>query len=332
MIDGVFGYACRMVRVSVAVLALVGCSYEHGLVQDGDAPIPDASVEWWDPAYSIRIPLLIQTPTTVPLGYQVGVAVDLPASPCSGNRDAVRVVLGRTELTRVIDGYGASDMIWFKLVAPIPAGSDVADYYLYCGNPNPTSAPADPAQVFDTFDDFDGTALGPMWSNPLGTVVVAAGSLTIPPSTNGVASQATFGVNTAVDFVGRASVGAATTPYFWAGFGNGYSFNIPWARWFGGNAPNTLKASTADVSATDGTVRTLDTLAHLYGIEHFAGDTVYRIDNAVVESIKYGNTIPALAIVLINHNSGGSVEFEMVRTRRAVKPAPTVTLGAPERQ
>src|SRR4051812_8975181 len=110
-----------------AAVVLAGCSFQPRSPSTGDAPVrpdaplgPDAQLiidgppdaapdappdapshpaDWWDPAWGSRMRLTIANTSTVAAvtGYQVGLAFDLDAAPCAGNRDQVRIVYNQTE-------------------------------------------------------------------------------------------------------------------------------------------------------------------------------------------------------------------------------------------
>ena len=79
----------------------------------GDAAL-DAVVHpanWWDPAWASRMQLTISntSTTTMAAKYQVGLQRDLDLAPCTGGRDAVRIVYNNTtEIPRVIDEVGGA--------------------------------------------------------------------------------------------------------------------------------------------------------------------------------------------------------------------------------
>ena len=155
----------------VALVGLAACSFRPGGVatatdgrvaldvvfMDAPPPLDAAPPDWWDPHWRWRMKLTIANGSSspLPIGYQVGVPRDLGASPCSANRDDIRIVRGMAERARVIDEVGPPQWTWFPLEAAIPTNATSQDYWLYCGNPAPTPSPRDPKIVFDFFDDFN---------------------------------------------------------------------------------------------------------------------------------------------------------------------------------
>src|SRR3954467_12228872 len=136
----------------LALCVAAGCGFQHGQAAgdpgDGDAPpvvadaLPDVPADsWWNTDWGIRIPITITngSTTTLPVGYQVGVAQGFGgSSPCVGVRNEIRVVYRDTiELTRVFDGVGPPPFVWFPLAGSLPAGATSAgEYWFYCVNPN----------------------------------------------------------------------------------------------------------------------------------------------------------------------------------------------------
>jgi hypothetical protein len=302
-----------------------------------DAP-PDALVlpaDWWNPAWHSRIKLTVtnNAATGMARGYQVGLQLDLDAAPCTGSRDAVRIVYGMTEVSRVIDEVGGDEWTWFPLQAAIAsAASD--DYWLYCGNAAPMPAPSDPTMVFDFFDGFDGAALGAAWVSQ-NTVTVSGGSVTIASNGTGggaIHSTATYGANTAIDFLATASTGAASDPYWWGGYETNFAVTQPWDVWYSdGSAANKVHPSEYDSNRQwNGTAVGLDTAPHIYGVEHYGTSGAYRMADAIVDSHTFTGTVGALNIRLHNYNSGGSISFDWARVRKAVSPAPSVATGTVE--
>src|SRR4051812_30661496 len=96
-------------RWIVALLFVGACGFHAphaGPGDDGgdDGAIDAPSPSWWDPAWPLRMRIVIDN--TVPLvqGFQIGLPRDLDLAPCDGPRDAVRVVRNHTaELARAID-------------------------------------------------------------------------------------------------------------------------------------------------------------------------------------------------------------------------------------
>jgi Domain of unknown function (DUF2341) len=101
------------------------------------------------------------------------------------------------EIDRVLDlvsSWNAGNTtIWFRLVQPLQNLPD-SNYYLYYGDPNAGTPPADPGQVYAFWDGFDGNALGSSWSSDAiggasGAATTAAGVLHIAASTGDISSN-----------------------------------------------------------------------------------------------------------------------------------------------
>ncbi len=333
---------------AAVVLGLAGCAFHHGAAPAGDGPVgdtsPDVAVldappppQWWDPTYAWRLPLAITNGATTPLpaGYQVGLQLDLDAAPCTGPRDAIRIVRGAGELTRVIDEVGTAEWTWFALAAPIAPGATSFDYWLYCGNQSPTPAPSQAKQVFDFFEGFAGTQLGNGWQSQ-NDVQVNTGTAAVGGAghiDNGMITTALFGPGHAVDFAVRCSNPA--TADFWAGFQSGFQDVPPWLHWYA-DTPNAIAPDYwADDSGTQwfGTTDLiLDNVRHYYSVENYGDSSMYRFEDVPVDEHTYDMPPdpPMLNVRLWNYSNTDPVIYAMARVRQAVKPPPTVTAGAPE--
>jgi hypothetical protein len=343
----------------LAAVVLAGCSFQPRAASSGgddapppaDAPIgddappivdgpPDAFVyldgpahpgDWWNPAWGSRMKLTIAngSATAMAQGYQVGLAFDLDAAPCAGNRDQVRIVYNQTEISRVVDEVGTDEWTWFPLQAPIAAGTTSTSYWLYCGNPNPSAAPKDPANVFDAWDDFNGTTLAGTWASQ-GNVSVSNGSVTISANNGGIHSTATYGAQTAIDVMATASGAQVSSPMWWLGYETNFNSSAPWIVWYASSA-NAIHPSVneAGFEHADPTVA-LDNAPHLYGVETYGSSGAFRLADAIVKNHTYTGPIGALNLRLHVYSGSGNVSFDWVRVRKAVSPAPTVTVGSVE--
>jgi hypothetical protein len=314
--------------------ALAGDALGDAAITTADAPADTSGgpTDWWNPAWHSRRKLTItnNAATAMAQGYQVGLQLDLDAAPCAGSRDAVRIVHGTTELPRVIDEVGGAEWTWFPLSAALAAGSSTDAYWLYCGNDAPAAAPADPTQVFDFFDGFDGGALSTAWASQ-GTVTVGGGAVTIAAGNSGIHSTATYGANTAIDFVATASAAAASNPYWWGGYQSMFTTTQPWHIWHAVTTASSIHPSEYDSNSLwNGTSVALDTAPHLYGVEHYGTTGAYRLADVIAEGRTYSAAIGALNLRLHNYQSGGSVSFDWARVRKAVSPAPSVAVGSVE--
>jgi len=149
--------------VSAAVL-LAGCRFDPGgggaSRGDDAGTVADAAgsdarqLDWWDPAYRLRIPLAIATGPTAPAGGYLGYTARLAdldsATLIAGGqlradcRD-LRVVWWSGDAWQEIDrhlvGCGGTIDLRFALAADLASGAIDGSYYLYLGNPAAT-APA----------------------------------------------------------------------------------------------------------------------------------------------------------------------------------------------
>jgi len=351
----------RTMRV-IAAVVLAGCAFEPRAAQfagadaagggEGgpivvDAP-PDAAIaapdappdgavvthpaNWWNAAWGARMQLTITNASTATMaqGYQVGLQLDLDAAPCAGSRDSVRIVYNNTtDLPRVIDEVGGAEWTWFPLQAAIAGSGSSTSYWLYCGNASPTAASKDPATVFDFWDDFSGTTLGAAWASQ-NTVSVANGSVTVGNGNSGIHSTATYGANTAIDFMASASAAAVANPYWWGGYQTDFSTSQPWIIWHS-LAASTLHPSVYSPAENwNGNNIALDTAPHLYGVESYGTSGAWRFADVIGQTHTYATAMSALNIRLHNYQSGGSVSFDWARVRKAVSPPPTVAVGSVE--
>lgn len=314
----------------IVVLLLVGACGFHSPPAGLDAPLP----AWWDPAWPFRMRIVIDNAMPLPQDFQIGLPRDLDVAPCDGSRDAVRVVRNHlTDLPRVIDELGGDEWIWFRLAAPVAASVGPSEYWLYCGNPGAGPAPSDPAAVFDAYDSFEGTSLSAAWAQQ-GTVTVANGGVTVGGSNSGIHSTKAYGAGTATDFIMQASSAALGNPWFWGGFEIAFTLTAPWVIWHS-HAANMIwqEENRTGQNPTAMGSRSLDTAAHLYGVEHYGTSAGFRYGNVPVGSLPYGGMIsPAMHVRLHNYQSSGTVEFQMARVRKAVNPIPMVTVGEVEHE
>lgn len=329
----------------LALALVAGCGFHHGdASRDGaaasdaaDAAI-DVTRDWWNTAWGVRFPLTIAntSPDSLAAGYQIGVVFDVGAAPCTANRDDMRVVYGATELTRVIDSVGPPEWTWFPLAAPLASGATSSgEYWLYCGNPSPPPAPKDPAKVFDFYDSF--AMLDTTTWTTMNTVSLSSGHLVAGGGgvrDNGIVTKGEpFSAKHAVDYSAVAS--SATNSDWWAGFQIGTMDVAPWLHWYTHNAnaacPDFL--GVAGDTAWYGTDHPLDTQPHIYGIENYGDQSMYRLEDAVYQTHIYAPMQPPPAQVDVRLWDGSdttTVSFDWVRVRQAVNPPPAATVGAAE--
>ena len=317
--------------------AAVGDGGGDDTTTDAASPLDAAPADWWDPTYRWRIPIAIANTSNITLAtrFQIGLRLDLDAAPCAGSRDAIRITHDKSEHPRYIDELGGDEWTWFRLEVAIDPGVTSNVHYLYCANPSPGAAPADPAAVFDFFDDFDGAALTSDWKAQ-NTVIVGGGAVRLGGAgltDSGILTTTTWPPRTAVDYI--VSIANPAAAEFWAGFQNGFPDQPPWIQWWSESPPAIrpdYASSVGDQSQFLGTPVALDTMPRLFGVEYYGTASAYRRDNALVEHHVHATPVaPAmLNFRLHNHSSTEPVQYHMARVRRAVDPPPTVTLGAPE--
>jgi hypothetical protein len=150
---------------TVALLLSAGCHFDPsggatGGGGDGggaiDAATSDArELEWWDPAYRLRIPLAITTGPVAPeagyAGYtarlaELDTATLIARDELLADCHDLRVVwwsgTAWSEIDRHLIGCGGLADVRFALVGDLASGATSSDYYLYLGNPAATAPPA----------------------------------------------------------------------------------------------------------------------------------------------------------------------------------------------
>lgn len=141
------------------------------------------SFSWWDESYEYRQRLVVSNSSSSSLlsGYSVCVRLDHTAMMDAGRAledgNDVRVVYwdgsGYVELDRANEthwgGLGNQAAIWFRTQADVAPASADSSYFLYYGNPEAGSPPADRSNIYLFSDDFSGRATGPL-SGPGWTV------------------------------------------------------------------------------------------------------------------------------------------------------------------
>jgi uncharacterized repeat protein (TIGR01451 family) len=147
------------------------------------------------PGWSYRRGLFIDNNADdeLPAAYSVRLVLDTAGLVSEGklraDGDDLRVVwqdgTTQVELDRVAETAfnTASTEIWFKTQVPIPGNERDGSYYLYYGNPGAGAPPADRADVYALWDQFDGSSLDPRWS-PQGTVTVSGGQAHLTSGAN----------------------------------------------------------------------------------------------------------------------------------------------------
>ncbi|MBN1873600.1 MAG: tandem-95 repeat protein [Anaerolineae bacterium] len=271
----------------------------------------------------------------LPAGYSVKVVVDT-ASLVSANKlrsdgDDLRVVWDDAgtlvELDRVAEtAFNTSDTeLWFKTQAQIVGDGRDRDYYLYYGNPYAGTPPADPAEVYVLWDDFDGSALDPRWNVTTGSVSVSDGQAHLPINTNII--DTTPYTYTALE--ARLRLGGENT-YVWWGWEE-----IP------SNAANMVifeessagfEAWTRNDNATISRLPIADpaeglTSWHTYVTDWWPGHARWLIDGAEVESAI--TNIPDSGIYANFYARSVAMDVDWVKARLRVDQDPTVSIATP---
>jgi hypothetical protein len=162
---------------------------------------------WWNTSWPYRRCVTVtnaSATTPLPAGYSVSATID-HASLVTAGRSLdtgadVRVLYwnggGWLELDRVVDPSSAwnsgTTVLWFKTQAIIPTSAVDANYYIYYCNAGAGAPPANPANIFELYDDFSGGAVdGAKW-NTGGIPTQVAGVLTLDSDAEYISSKATF--------------------------------------------------------------------------------------------------------------------------------------------
>lgn len=293
---------------------------------------------WWNADYAFRRRITVTAGTAaVPAGYSVPITFNHQAMVQAGRARAdgadVRLVYvegGRgAELNRVVDperGWNQVDTtVWVALPPSVPAGETFAELWLYSGAAQPGPPPEDPAAVFVLFDDFDGTALSPLWQSTQGTAIVAGGTLTLGPGTSllGPAPQsenaAGLIVQTRLRFADAQLSG--TSVYLGLAWTRDLAMGGPGflaregVHYYGGGAE--LQPYMPDTP----------TASHTYSIGWPDALTLafYQDDTGVGRSAPTPGTVINPGLSLIN-GSQSNFEYQWLRVRRYVEPEPTVSV------
>lgn len=154
-------------------------SLDAGASDDGgtDSGTPDAG-DWWDARFTHRRRLTITTTNAVDADYAVSVRFNHAAMVTSvtsrANGDDVRVVCREAtwvERDRALDTgrswNATTTTLWFRVPSAIASSSADDRCYLYYGHLTATAAPANRANIFLFFDDFETNSLA-KWSAPDG--------------------------------------------------------------------------------------------------------------------------------------------------------------------
>ena len=137
-------------------------SYES--FSEGNVQTP--SLSWWNTDYAYRkgVTITNNALSVLSANYTLYVTLDTASLISSGklmaNGNDLRIAYNYgtswIELDREVDSINSSSThVWFRTQAPVSANSSDNIYYLYYGNPNAGSPPANVNNVYLWFDDFN---------------------------------------------------------------------------------------------------------------------------------------------------------------------------------
>jgi len=274
----------------------------------------------------------------LPAGYSVMLILDTETLVNEGklqaDGDDLRVVWdnGTTlvELDRVAETAfnSPNTEIWFKTQAPIPGNGRDSDYYIYYGNPSAGAPPANRANVYALWDDFDGSSLDPEW-DPSGSVTVSGGQVHLA--------------------VGASIIG--TTPYTYGVLEMRVQLvdddDKAWWGWEGSprDDDNLVVFQEYPPSSRDLTGLTRNdggsyhlaplpepvgglTTWHTYVADWWPGNARWLIDGT--EGASTTVMIPDSGIYALFHARYVPMDVDWVKARLRVAQEPSVTLGTPQ--
>lgn len=131
-----------------------------------ESNVQTLGLSWWNTDYAYRkgVTITNNAISVLSANYTLSVTVDTASLISSGklmpNGNDLRIAYNSgtswVELDREVDNINSpSTQIWFKIQAPISANSSDNSYYIYYGNPNAGSPPANESNVYLWFDDFN---------------------------------------------------------------------------------------------------------------------------------------------------------------------------------
>jgi len=140
----------------------VGSSYESF----SESMIRAGGLNWWNTDYAYRRTVTItnNAASALIVNYSVSVTLDTASMVISGklmlSGNDLRVVYNSgsswVELDREVDGMGTSStQVWFETQDSILANGSDDNYYIYYGNPNAGTPPANKSNTYLWFDDFN---------------------------------------------------------------------------------------------------------------------------------------------------------------------------------
>lgn len=305
--------------------------------------------QWWDVNFAYRQQIDIPSGTAaLPTAYAVSVTIDHAALVAAGRSiasgDDVRIVYwdgsAWTELNRIVDPQStwnaSSTMVWFRTEAAIAANVTDDNYYLYFGNAGAGAPPADPAQIFLLYDEFNGNAFDTaLWDHTQGPApTVGGGTLTCPNNCR-MSSDASFGVDTIWEArVSFTDDDPGNSYRFWyaaddtAISGDRVGFYVNGSGGYRGESRDS-STGTRNLSGVGANV------FRTYAFTREDDDAVSFFIDGVQEStsITTGNQIPTGSMPARFRNRGGNnndMVYDWVRIRPYRVNEPTLSLGGRE--
>jgi len=273
--------------------------------------------------------------SVLPAGYSVKLVLDtaslVNAAKLRADGNDLRVVWvnGSTlvELDRIAETAFNSPTteIWFKTQAAIPASGNDGSYFVYYGNPSAGAPPANRANVYALWDDFDGGTLDSgQWNVTAGLVTVSDGQAHLAAWTDILAkvSQLNASLETRVQLL-------ADNDYAWWGWeiipngGSDYLVFQEESDGFGGYTQNnwsTARVSLADPAGGLGTW-------HTYALYWWPGNVRWLIDGNQVGSST--QNVPDSAMYVSFYAYAVPMNVDWVKARLRVAQEPSVASCAP---
>jgi hypothetical protein len=273
--------------------------------------------------------------SALPVGYTIGVPIDLGVIAASGHAAAdfgdVVVAGAAGEQARVIDPSPPfpTFAVWFALRAPIAAGATDDTYELRYGGARATKLAG--SDVFPIWDDFKQGALADRWT-VYGDAWIDGGAVVGDQDAgmpSAIISKSAPSATSALDIVARFSAASAANGY-WLGyqtsFGGGH-----WLLWLGGTGAIHASSNDSCPNACTGPDLGVDTAAHVFHIERMSNATTYALDGQDGGTTPNTNT-DVLDVNVENQDQSGQnfITVTLVRARALVDEAPVVTIGDEE--
>jgi len=291
------------------------------------------------PGWSYRRRLFVDNnvASELPTGYSLRLILDTATLASEGklrpDGNDLRVVWtggpAPVELDRVAETpfNSAATDVWFKSQALIPGNGRDGDYYIYYGNPATGTPPADRADVYALWDDFDGTSLDPRWS-PQGTVAVSGGQAHLASNANiiGTTPYTFASLETRVRFGGENN-------YAWCGWEDGRTDAPNFIVFEEFPVPNGLEALIRNDGAPFSRLPIADPpggLAawHTYVTDWWPGQARWSMDGTEVMSAT--TNVPDSGMYVNFYARALPMDVDWVKARLRAAQEPSVTLATPQ--